>query len=64
MSTIFCRSLTSIRLALKILRDFGMIEVGEDNLIKITNWEKHQNIEGMKKVRIQNKTRAKKLFKE
>ncbi|NFE95826.1 UNVERIFIED_ORG: hypothetical protein B2H95_00735 [Clostridium botulinum] len=59
LSTIFCRPLTSIRLALKTLKDFGMIEVDEDNLIKITNWEKHQNVEGLDKVREQNKIRAK-----
>ena len=35
LSTIFCRPLTSIRLALKTLKDFGMIEIDEDNLIKI-----------------------------
>nr|WP_279381064.1 phage replisome organizer N-terminal domain-containing protein [Clostridium botulinum] len=61
LSTIFCRPLTSIRLALKTLKDFGMIEVDEENLIKITNWDKHQNVEGMEKVRIQNKTRAKRF---
>ncbi|MCS6132110.1 DnaD domain protein [Clostridium botulinum] len=59
LSTIFCRPLTSIRLALKTLKDFRMIEVDEDNLIKITNWEKHQNVEGLDKVREQNKIRAK-----
>ncbi|CDH89522.1 Phage replication initiation [Clostridium botulinum B str. Eklund 17B (NRP)] len=59
LSTIFCRPLTSIRLALKTLKDFGMIEVDEDNLIKITNWEKHQNVEGLDKVREQNRIRAK-----
>ncbi|HBJ1650198.1 TPA: phage replisome organizer N-terminal domain-containing protein [Clostridium botulinum] len=59
LSTIFCRPLTSIRLALKTLKDFRMIEVDEDNLIKIINWEKHQNVEGMERVREQNKIRAK-----
>ncbi|MBN1062382.1 DnaD domain protein [Clostridium botulinum] len=58
LSTIFCRPLTSIRLALKTLKDFRMIEVDEDNLIKIINWEKHQNVEGMERVREQNKIRA------
>ncbi|MBZ9692426.1 phage replisome organizer N-terminal domain-containing protein [Clostridium sp. M14] len=59
LSTIFCRPLTSIRLALKTLKDFRMIEVDEDNFIKIINWEKHQNVEGMERVREQNKIRAK-----
>ncbi|NFL85037.1 DnaD domain protein [Clostridium botulinum] len=60
LSTIFCRPLSSIRLALKTLSAFRMIQVYEDNFIKITNWEKYQNVEGMEKVREQNKIRAKK----
>ncbi|KAI3349121.1 DnaD domain protein [Clostridium botulinum] len=60
LSTIFCRPLSSIRLALKTLSAFRMIQVDEDNFIKITNWEKYQNVEGMEKVREQNKIRAKK----
>jgi hypothetical protein len=35
-----------------------MIEVDEGNLIKISNWEKHQNIEGMEKVREQTRKRV------
>lgn len=60
LSTIFNRPLNSVRLALKILNEFGMIEVAENNLIKITNWEKHQNVEGMEKVREQNRIRKQK----
>ncbi|MDU1421959.1 phage replisome organizer N-terminal domain-containing protein [Clostridium sporogenes] len=58
LSTIFNRPLNSVRLALKILNDFGMIELAENHLIKITNWAKHQNIEGMEKVREQTKKRV------
>ncbi|KEI16862.1 hypothetical protein Z959_08505 [Clostridium novyi B str. ATCC 27606] len=57
LSTIFNRPLNSIRLALKTLSDFGMINVDKDNLIKILNWEKHQNVEGMEKIREQNRIR-------
>lgn len=58
LSTIFNRQLSSIRLALQTLRNFGMIELDENNLIKIANWEKHQNIIGMDKVREQTKNRV------
>ena len=58
LATIFSRPLTSIRLALKTLVDFQMIEIGSDNIIKILNWDKHQNIEGMERVRAQNRKRA------
>lgn len=58
LSTIFNRPLNSLRFALKVLRDFGMIQIQEDKLIKITNWSKHQNIEGMEKVRQQTRQRV------
>lgn len=60
LSTIFNRPVNSVRLALKTLSGFGMIERSENNDIKISNWEKHQNIEGMEKVREQNRLRKRK----
>lgn len=60
LSTLFNRQINSIRLALKALNDFGMIEINEKHLIKISNWGKHQNIEGMEKVREQNRIRKQK----
>lgn len=58
LSTIFSRPLASIRLALKVLSDFQMIEIAENNVIKIVNWERHQNVEGMDRVRDQNRKRV------
>lgn len=58
LSTIFSRPLASIRLGLKVLSDFQMIEIDEDNVIKIVNWERHQNVEGMDRVRDQNRKRV------
>lgn len=58
LSTIFNRPLNTIRLALKTLKDFGMIEIDSDNFIKICNWEKHQNVEGMDRVREQTRQRV------
>ncbi|GIM28431.1 hypothetical protein CPJCM30710_10970 [Clostridium polyendosporum] len=60
LSTIFNRPLNSIRLALNTLSSFGMIKIGKENLLKISNWEKHQNVEGMEKVREQNRLRKQK----
>jgi len=51
LSTIFGRSLNTVRLALKTLQDFGMIFIDDAAFIRITNWEKHQNVEGMDRVR-------------
>lgn len=55
----FKRSLNVVKLALDTLRKLGMIEDNEKGLY-IANWEKHQNIEGMEKVREQAKLRMKK----
>ncbi|MBY6835792.1 phage replisome organizer N-terminal domain-containing protein, partial [Clostridium botulinum] len=38
LSTIFNRPLNSLRFELKVLKDFGMIQIQEDKLIRITNW--------------------------
>lgn len=58
LATIFCRPIESIRFALKVLSDFQMIEVAENNVIRIINWDKHQNVEGMDRVRNQNRKRV------
>lgn len=60
LSTIFSRPINSIRLSLTVLRDFGMIEIDNENRIKIAKWEKHQNVEGMDKIREQTKKRVEK----
>lgn len=59
LSILFNRSADIIEKVLKIFETFKMIEIYENNIIKICNWEKHQNIEGMKRVREGNKERVK-----
>lgn len=56
LSTQFNMSLSTIQLALRTFEQFGMIEV-IDNILRISNWEKYQNIEGMEKIREQNRIR-------
>ncbi|EHI97556.1 replisome organizer region-containing protein [Clostridium sp. DL-VIII] len=58
LAVIFSRPLASIKLALKTLSRLGMIEIDYDKVIRIVNWDKHQNIEGMERVREQNRKRA------
>jgi predicted phage replisome organizer/uncharacterized phage protein (TIGR02220 family) len=58
LSTIFSRPLNVIRLALQTFEQFGMIEVSNDNFISICNWEKHQNVAGMDKIREQTRQRV------
>lgn len=58
ISTICNQPLNTVRIALKAFEQFEMINLGEDGLISISNWEKHQNIEGMEKVRAQTRKRV------
>lgn len=60
MATVFNRPLNTVRLALETFKRYGMIEIDENQVIKITNWEKHQNIEGMERVKKLNAERNKK----
>ena len=57
LSTILGIPLNIVRSGLKTLDQFGMIEISDDGMIDITNWEKHQNIEGMERVKDGNAER-------
>jgi predicted phage replisome organizer len=59
VAILFNRPIDIIEKVLDILESFKLIEIYENNIIKICNWEKHQNIEGMKRVREGNRERAK-----
>ncbi len=52
----FNRPITIIQMALRTFQQFGMVEL-IDNILHISNWEKYQNIEGMDKIREQNRLR-------
>ena len=58
LATIFNRPIATVRLALKTFEQFGMIEINEDNFISISNWEKHQNLAGLEKIRQQTRERV------
>ncbi|MGP4080111.1 phage replisome organizer N-terminal domain-containing protein [Pseudalkalibacillus sp. R45] len=58
LATIFNRPLNIVRLALKTFEEFGMIEIKDDHFITISNWEKHQNVEGLDKIRKQTRDRV------
>ena len=52
----FGRPVNTVRLALETFKRFEMICI-MDGLIWIRNWERYQNVEGMEKVREQNRKR-------
>lgn len=57
LATIFRRPLNTVRMALGIFEQFGMIEI-IDGIITLPNWEKHQNIDGMEKIKTQTRNRV------
>ena len=58
LATIFNRPISTLRLALNTFKQFGMIEINEDHFISISNWEKHQNLAGLEKIRQQTRERV------
>lgn len=52
----------TIRLALKAFEELNMITTTPEGIINILGWEEYQNIEGMDKIREQNRIRQKKWY--
>lgn len=57
LATVCDQSVSTVRLALQTFEKFGMVSLKEDGLIVVENWKKHQNIDGMEKIREQNRIR-------
>lgn len=58
LAAIFNREEKTIEMALTIFLKFGMINVEDNEVISIANWEKHQNIDGMEKIKEQSRLRT------
>ena len=61
----FDRAFEDVKLAFKVLRKLEMIEITENRTFRVKNWAKHQNVDGLEKLKKQNcdrvaKYRAKK----
>ena len=63
LATIFRRPLNTVRMAIGIFEQFGMIEI-VDGVITLPNWEKHQNVDGMEKIKEQTRNRVAKYRKK
>lgn len=59
LAAVFNREENSVKMALSTFEKFGMIHIEENEIIAISNWEKHQNVDGMDKIKEQNRLRAK-----
>ncbi|PNP94786.1 hypothetical protein BMT55_00060 [Listeria newyorkensis] len=60
LAVLFNRDVGIVRVTLQALRQFKMIQILDDGRIEIENWEKHQNVDGMDKIRLQTRERVKK----
>src|SRR5713101_2894527 len=59
LAAIFHRKINTVRLALETFCKLRMIEICADRTIVICNWSKHQSVDRMEKIRIQDAERAK-----
>lgn len=57
LATEFRKPINTIRLALELFQRFKMVEI-IDNILKISSWEKYQNVAGMEKIRAQTQKRV------
>ncbi len=57
LATLFRRPINIVRLALNTFEQFGMIEI-VNNAYTLPNWEKHQNVESLDKIREQGRIRV------
>ena len=57
LAAVFNREQKVVEMALGVFQKFGMISVEDNDVIAICNWEKHQNVDGMDKIREQNRLR-------
>lgn len=57
LATILDMQINVIRVAIQALEQLGMIEVKEDGRIDILSWNKHQNIEGLDRIKRQDADR-------
>lgn len=60
LATIFGRPLNTVRMALEVFKQFGMIDIDDEHFINISNWGKHQSVEGLDKIREQTRKRVEK----
>jgi predicted phage replisome organizer len=57
LSTLFNRPIQIVKYALQTFAKFGMIDIDAQDFISIANWDKHQNVDGLEKLRKGNALR-------
>lgn len=58
LSTLFNKNQLLVDLAVRTFSEFGMIDIDEKGYIFVTNWERHQSIDALEKIKEQTRTRV------
>ena len=58
LATIFNRPVNTVKLALRAFEQLQMITIEEDGSIQLPNFSKHQNVEGLEKIRENTRLRV------
>lgn len=58
LATLFNKPQMIVELALKTFEQFEMIDIDNNGYIFVTNWEKHQSIDALEKIKEQDRIRA------
>lgn len=62
LATILDHPVSTVRIALSALAQFGMIDVTNDGKIDVLNWSKHQSTDKMAQVKEQNRIRQQRYY--
>lgn len=58
LATLFNKSQMIVELALKLFVEFEMIDIDDNGYLFVTNWERHQSIDALEKIKEQTKLRV------
>jgi predicted phage replisome organizer len=58
LSTLFGKSQQLVELAMRTFSEFGMIDIDSSGYVFVTNWEKHQSIDALDKIKEQTRLRV------
>lgn len=58
LATLFGKPQQLVELAMRTFTEFGMIDIDDKGYVFVTNWEKHQSIDKMEKIKEQTRLRV------
>ncbi|KAA0791724.1 phage replisome organizer N-terminal domain-containing protein [Bacillus sp. BPN334] len=58
LATLFNRPLNTVRMALGVFQNFGMIDIDDNHYINVVNWGNHQNLDRLEKIKEDTRKRV------